>query len=221
MAELPFASDSHLRQSEVTPCDIVETFVKLRGAINDLSKKPHSKRGRLILLVLEIWGGLTALAIIALLLFESTALINAALWHMRHGNTVSFDGHVFHLPRSWYPDPDSHPGQFGLQHAQFGSVDISHITLATRPQTLNGQAAVDLIAAMTAHLNQHELVPLNRWTNETLRSRTLTFHCAMQSTQGFEETLICQAADSNLTILEITGGSSARAEALNILETSE
>ena len=185
-----------------------------------MSHKPHSKRGRLILLVLEIWGGLTALAIIVLVVFESLVPIHAALWHMRHGSTVSFDGHLFHLPLSWYPDPVTTPGELSLRHAQFGGISVSSITLAIRPQALNDQAANDKVAAMTGSLNQHEATS-DTWTPETLGGRKLTFHCTMSTIAGVEESLICQAADSNLTAIVLAVGSAARTQALDILETSE
>lgn len=185
-----------------------------------MSHKPHSKRGRLILLILEVWGGLTALAIIALLLFESMALINATLWHMRHGNTITFDGHLFHLPRSWYPEPATAPGELFLRRAQFGGVSVSSIALAIYPKTLDDQAASDRIAAMTDSLNKIQSNS-DMWTAETLRGRELTFHCTVSTLAGVEESLTCQAANSNLTVIAIAVGRTARAEALNILETSE
>jgi hypothetical protein len=185
-----------------------------------LPKKPHSKRGRLILLILEIWGGLTALAIIGLLLFESTALFSATLWHMRHGNTVSFDGHLFHLPLAWYPDPVTTPGELSLHHAQFGGVSISNIALAIYPKTLDDQAATDRIAAMTGNLNKSQSSS-DTWTAETLRGRKLTFHCTVSTIAGVEESLTCQAADSNLTVIALAVGQTARTQALDILETSE
>jgi hypothetical protein len=199
--------------------DIVGAFPS-RGANIDLPKNPHSKRGRLILLLLEIWGGLTALAIIALLLFESMALINATLWHMRHGNTVSFDGHLFHLPLSWYPGPVTTPGELNLHHAQFGGVSISNIALAIYPKTLSNQAATDRIAVMTGSLNKSQ-PNSDRWIAETLRGRKLTFHCTVSTVAGVEESLTCQAADSNLTVIALAVGRTARTQALDILETSE
>jgi hypothetical protein len=186
-----------------------------------LLKKFITKFGRLALLFIAVCGGLTAMLVLVILGFESTGPIHAALWHMRHGSTVSFDGHRFHLPLLWYPDPGNHPGQLDLQHAQFGSVAFDHITLATVPRQLDSQAAADDIAAMTAHLNDHELTPSSRWTIEKLNARTLVFQCTMQTTDGTEETLICQAVDSNLRILALTMGRAAHTGALNIIETSE
>jgi hypothetical protein len=42
----------------------------------------------------------------------------------------------------------------------------------------------------------------------------------MSSTQGFGETLVCLAADSNLRLVILSTGR-ARTDALNVLETSE
>lgn len=195
-------------------------IVGRQGAPNDLPKKPHSKLGRLALLLIEIWGSLTALAIIALLVFESLAPINAFLWHMRHGNTVSFDGHVFHLPRSWYPEPAAVPGELFLRRAQFGGASVSSIALAIYPKTLDDQAASDRIAAMTGSLNKIQSSS-NTWTAETLRGRKLTFHCTVSTLAGVEESLTCQAADSNLTLIAIAVGPTARSQTLDIIETSE
>jgi hypothetical protein len=186
-----------------------------------LLKKPSTKLGRLTLRFFAICGGLTAILVLAILAFEAADPIHAAFWHMRHGSTVSFDGRIFHLPLLWYPDPDSHPGQFGIQRAQFGSTAFSHITLATEPRQMDDQAAINDIAVMTSHLNKQELDPSSRWTTEALRGRTLAFHCTMQTSNGAEETLICQAAGSNLRVLAITMGRSAHTQALDIIETSE
>lgn len=183
-------------------------------------KKTFKKHSRLILLLLEIWGVLTALAIIALLVFESLAPLHAAIWHVRHGSTVSFDGHLFHLPLSWYPDPVTTPGELSLHHAQFGGVSVSNIALAIYPKTLNDQAATDRIAVMTGSLNKSQSNS-DRWTVETLRGRKLTFHCTVSTIEGVEESLTCQAADSNLTVIALAVGRTARTETLNILETSE
>lgn len=179
------------------------------------------KLGRIALRYFAIAGVLIAAAVLALLAYESVDPLAAAIWHARHGNTVSFDGHRFHLPLSWYPDPDSHPGQLTLRHASFGGITIDSVTLAMRPHTLNEQAATSSIAAETANLNKTEPASSDRWTPETLRARSLTFHCTMSSTAGAAETLICQAANSNLTVFALTAGRSAHTDVLNIIETSE
>jgi len=186
-----------------------------------LLKKISTRLGRFTLLFIAICGGLTATLALALLAYESVDPIESALWHMRHGSTVSFDGHLFHLPLSWYPELATTPGQLNLRHARFGGITVDSVTFAMRPRSLNEQAATDKIAAETANLNRHEPSSSVRWTPETLRSRQLTFHCTMSSTAGAEETLICQADDSNLTVFALTTGPSARTGALNIIETSQ
>jgi hypothetical protein len=186
-----------------------------------LLKTFMTRFGRLAVRFIAVCGGLTAILVLVILGFESTGPFHAAVWHMRHGSTVSFDGHRFHLPFLWYPDANNHPGQFGLQRAQFGSIAFDHITLATVPRGLDNQAATGQIAAMTAHLNSGELTPSSRWTTEQLSGRALVFRCTMQTTDGAQETLICQAVDSNLRILALTMGRAAHTGALNIIETSE
>ena len=185
-----------------------------------MPKKLATKFKRLTLLFVAICGGIIVILLLVITA-EASGPIHAAIWHMRHGNTVSFDGHRFHLPLLWYPDPDSHPGQFGIQRAQFGSMAFSHITLATEPRQLDDHAAINDIAVMTAHLNKHELDPSSRWTTEALQGRSLAFHCTMQTSNGAEETLICQAAGSNLRVLAITMGRSAHTQALDVIETCE
>jgi hypothetical protein len=186
-----------------------------------LLKRPSSKLGRLTLLSIAICGGLAAILALAILADESIDPARSAIWHMRHGSTVSFDGHLFHLPLSWYPEPVTTPGQLNLRHAQFGGMTIDSVDLAMRPRSLNDQAATDTIRAETANLNQHEPASSASWAAETLRGRKLTFHCTMSTTAGAAETLICQAADSNLIVFALTAGRSQRTDALNIIETSE
>jgi hypothetical protein len=166
------------------------------------------------------YAGLMAISLVAAAVISSLPLVHAAAWHVRHGSTVAYDGHLFYLPLYWYPDPDSRPGQLGLQHAQFGAIDINHITLGTEPQKLDAQTAQDKITALAVNLNKRHPEPADHWTTETLQGRKLTFHCMMSSTQGFGETLVCLAADSNLRLVILSTGR-ARTDALNVLETSE
>lgn len=204
------------------PCDPhpPRDIVGQQGATDDLLKKPHSKLGGLTLLLIEIWGSLAALAIIVLLVVESLGPINAFLWHMRHGNTITFDGHTFHLPRSWYPEPAASPDELFLHRAQFGGASASSVALAIYPKTLDDQAASDRITAMTGSLNKIQS-DSNMWIAETLRGRKLTFHCAVSTLAGVEESLTCQGANSNLTVIAIAIGHTARTQTLDILETSE
>lgn len=180
-----------------------------------------TKLGRIAIRYFAVGGALIAAAILAILAYESVDPLASAIWHARHGSTVSFDGHLFHLPLSWYPDPDGHPGQLTFRHAEFGGITIDSVTLAMRPRSLNEQAAANSIATETANLNKGEPASSDRWTPETLRGRNLTFRCTMSTTAGAAETLICQAVDSNLTVFSLTSGRSARADILNIIETSE
>ncbi len=98
------------------------------------------KLGRLTLLFMAITGQLEIVLLIAIFAEKSDitftygvrlTLSRATAWHLRHGNTITFDGHTFHLPHSWYPNPDSRPGELDLQHATFGSLDFDTIHLAT------------------------------------------------------------------------------------------
>jgi hypothetical protein len=182
-------------------------------------KQISSNLRRLILLFLAIGGGL-AIILVLLIGFDPIPRIHAALWHLRHGNAVSYDGHTFHLPPSWYPDPHSNPGQLALQHAEFASLDLDRITLATKPPALDDRGTLDEIDKLTANLNKSTPGPSPQWTTESLRGRTLIFHCAA-STGDTQQTLICQATSSDLRILVMTDDGSARTQALSILETSQ
>lgn len=182
-------------------------------------KKPSTSLGRILFLLAIAYGGFTAIALIALLGMKAEEPLHAIAWHARHGNTVTYDGHLFHLPALWYPQPGSRPAELTLVRARFSSLGLNHIDLRMAPVRMDRTAATDSMARMADQFNRLSNSP-DDWKAETLHGRSLEFHCIMSSTQGIAETLECQAADSNLA-MSIMAFGSARTEALNILETSE
>ncbi len=85
---------------------------------------------------------------------------------------------------------------------------------------MDERAAQKAISDDAALFNQHSQSE-DEWSLEDLRGRKLSFHCTMSSIEGMLETVVCQAVDSNLALVIHAAGPRARAEALNILETSE
>lgn len=190
-----------------------------------LSTKPLTRLGRLVILFMAIMGQLTMIAWLAtfaerssfIFTYEVKPSLRAAAWHIRHGDAVTYDGHRFHLPASWYPEPDSHTGDLDLRYVPFGTLSLDGIHLKSG-QKLNGQNLQQLFAKNANFLNERSNVP-HEWRLETLQGRKLTFYC-MASDQDPTHILNCQAADSDLRAVALTGAKSHIA-ALNILETSE
>jgi len=155
--------------------------------------------------------------------FELTILpsIRATNCHMRNGSTVTYDGHTFHLPPHWYPDPNSRPNELDLIHTTFGAIDFNTVHLSTTPRKLDDDALQEQFAKMVDMRNERSNVP-HEWAPETLEGRKLRFHCMANNFEGGAlQTLICQAVDSNLQVGVILGSRHTRTDALNILETSE
>ena len=190
-------------------------------------KKLLSKLGRLALLFMAISGQIEMILWIAtfserskfIYTYEVSPALNATAWHLRHGNTVAFDGHIFHLPSSWYPDPDSHPGELDFRHTALGSIDLDTVHLTTTALKLDDQSLQDYYAKATAHFNGRSAIP-DEWKQETLTGRRLTFHCIASRPNGMLNLLACQAAGSTLRV-NVVASDHSRVDALNILETSE
>lgn len=149
--------------------------------------------------------------------YEIKPAFRAAAWHMRHGDTVNYDGHRFHLPARWYPETNSRTGSLDLLYAPLGSLSLDGIHLKPG-QRLNGESLQQQFAKNANRLNERSSVP-DEWRLETLEGRKLTFYC-MATDQNSQHLLVCQAADSDLRFVVDTGPKS-HAAALNILETSE
>lgn len=213
------------------PCDIVgPSFKSLRSNERTLLKKLSTKLGRLALLFMAIMGQIDMILMAATVAerssftftYEAKPALRAVAWHIRHGDTVTYDGHAFHLPAYWYPEPNRQVGGIDLHFAPFGSLSLDSVHLATG-QKRDGQTLHAEFAKTADHLNERSTIP-NQWRVETLQGRNLTFQCLASDSPMLPpmmlHTLTCQASDSNLRVTLFTSTKSHTA-ALNILETSE
>lgn len=113
--------------------------------MNHLSKRRSTRLGRLAILFMAIMGQINVVFLGALLITESTTdfqlrilpAMRATAWHMRNGNTVTYDGHRFHLPASWYPEPDNRRGALDLRYVSLGTLSLDRIHLETGQNSMN------------------------------------------------------------------------------------
>jgi hypothetical protein len=195
-----------------------------RGAMNDLLKTPFAKFFRTRLPLLAVLCGLASIPTSAYMatyvfFYSCPSALRAIAWHHRHGDTVAYDGHLFHVPAFWYPDLEKRPDRLMLHEAHFGSLNLENVIFRTMPQKTDDRIAQQQIAEKASYFNNHSNSP-NKWTLEKLQGKRLVFDCMMVSTAGVAELIACQAADSDLEVVLDANGSH-RTEALDILETSE
>ena len=164
-----------------------------------------------------IVGGITLLAVLAVVGLAEWPLVTATVWHLRNGNAVELEGHSFHVPPLYHPEVSNGGKQIDIMKDPRLFAGGASVTLESNPKTLDEDAINRWQAALIAAIRNHRHDPPAP-TPLTVRGKKLTFLCVDIGVGG--ESLVCHAVGTNLTVG--TWASPAHVqETRTILETSE
>jgi hypothetical protein len=173
---------------------------------------------RLIKLFLIAMGSFVILGLLAVLMMASSPAMSAIGWHIRHGDTVTVEGHIFRVPFSY--DVTSNGSNSEIQIARYpGLFDgASWVTVEAKGKVFQTEDALAWQTQVISAVNTAPK-PDSRLYPESVHGRQLTFICVRNDLQGVAETLICHAAGTNLGV-STTASNKYRREVREILETS-
>ena len=142
-------------------------------------------------------GSITLLAVIAVVGVAEWPLVTATLWHMRNGNNVELEGHLFRVPLLYEPESSKGGKQIDILQSPRLFSSGSSVTIESNSKVLDLGAASrwqsDLLGAIGTHRND-----ASRSTPLTLHGKKLTFVCVDIAVVG--DSLLCHAVGTGLTI---------------------
>ena len=160
-------------------------------------KQTRVKPLRLLLLFGIAMGSITLLSLIGLICEAEWPSVRTIAWHIRHGKTVSLEGHAFQVPLLYEPEVTKRGKEIGLIEypGLFGG--IAAVTLDSTGKVLDETSTDHWRSTLMDLFNKHPN-SFDRYTLETIRGTRLTFVCIVDNSD-LGQSLICHAVGTDLT----------------------
>lgn len=173
--------------------------------------------GRLLWLFVIANICIVVLSVVGLVVWANISTVQAIGWHLRHGNKVALDGHIFHVPLLWNCTPDTRPKSLKLEEDHEILGGLNSIDLSATGKVLDSTAARRWQAEHIASVNRTAPDTLS---GEIIHGKHLEFVCLRNNIGGIGDSLFCRVSNTDLSV-DVFASKKYRTETRAILETSD
>jgi hypothetical protein len=156
--------------------------------------QPRVKPLRLLLLFGIAIGSITLLGLIG----SEWPLVSAIAWHVRNGNTVTVEGHTFHVPLPYEPEISNGGAQIEMIEYPRLLGGIAKVTIESTGKILDDTATNRWQSTLIDAIQKHATTD-DSWETETIRGTRLTFTCIVE-TSKLGQFLTCQANGTDIYV---------------------
>jgi len=160
-------------------------------------KQPRVKPPRFLLLLFVAFGCITLISLIGLVCMAEWPSVSAIAWHIRHGKTVTLEGHTFKVPLLYGPEISKGGAQIDMIEYPGLFNGIGTVTLESTGKILDETSTDHWRSTLMDLFNRHPNGS-NHYAFETIRGTRLIFLCIVDTSDS-GQSLVCRAAGTDLT----------------------